>query len=101
MSDYISRDQARNALIGFECYTGIDELPVEYAGAVIDRLPGIDIVRCEECIRASVTDIASGIYCSKHKMFPPKDFFCAAGIRKSPITLRYQKLNKQMYYTSK
>ena len=40
MSDYIKRKDARNAVFGFELYTGIAERPVEYAdGAVPAFIP--------------------------------------------------------------
>ena len=82
MSDYISRDQARNALIGFERYTGIDELPVEYAESVIRRLPGIDIVRCGECKYAHETPNGGNTCELYDEIYFTPDFFCAAGIRK-------------------
>lgn len=47
---FLNYQQARNAVLGYERYTGIDELPVEFAEDAIDKLPKYDIIYCKECV---------------------------------------------------
>ena len=49
MSKYYKDEDLQRALIGFVRETGIDELPYEYAGNVLDRLSALSFVRCGEC----------------------------------------------------
>lgn len=40
----INADKTKNSLWGFERYTGIDEMPIEYAEEIIDKQPTVEAI---------------------------------------------------------
>lgn len=43
----INADKTKNSLWGFERYTGIDEMPIEYAEEIIDKQPTVEAIPIE------------------------------------------------------
>lgn len=43
----IDADKAKYSLWGFERYTGIDEMPMEYAEEIIDKQPTVEAIPVE------------------------------------------------------
>ena len=43
MAEYIKREDAINAVLGYERYTGIAEMPVEFAEVAVMLIPAADV----------------------------------------------------------
>lgn len=65
---FLNYDQARQAVLGYERWTGIDELPVEFAETAIDKLPKYDIIYCKECLYWDAEEEV----CENHDLCMPK-----------------------------